>query len=115
MSFAVATRLATIGPVASPTIRAGEEGVLPAEGDRPDGSLDDVRVQLDPAILEEQDQTLPVAQGVADRLGQGGAPRDPPQLDQSQVRKASIIGLLRSCRTVRRSSAGRPRISASSR
>jgi hypothetical protein len=56
--------------------------VLPAEGDRPDRPLDDVRVQLEPAVLEEQHQPRPVAQGVADRRGEGGAPGDPPQLDR---------------------------------
>src|SRR3712207_8177271 len=43
---------------------------------------DGVRIQLDPAVLEEQDQPRPVAQDVAERLGEGGAPRDPPQLDR---------------------------------
>src|SRR3712207_6899938 len=47
---------------------------------RPDGSLDDVRVQLEPAVLEEQHQPLPMPQGVADRLGQAGLARDPRQL-----------------------------------
>src|SRR4051795_11528269 len=54
--------------------------VLPAEGNWPDRPLDGVGVQLEPAVLEEQDQTLPVAQRVADRLGQGRLARDPPQL-----------------------------------
>src|SRR4051794_29174735 len=39
-----------------------------------------VVIQLDPAVLEEQHQPRPVAQGVADRLGESGAPRDPLQL-----------------------------------
>src|SRR5688572_16984951 len=56
--------------------------ILSSQGDRPGRPLDDVRVQLEPAVLEEQHQPPPVAQGVADRLGEGGAPRDPPQLDR---------------------------------
>ena len=54
--------------------------ILAPKGNRPDGSLDDVRVQLEPAVLEEQRQPRPVAQGVADGPGEGGAPGDPPQL-----------------------------------
>src|SRR4051794_26523361 len=54
--------------------------ILPAEGNWPDRPLDGVGVQLEPAVLEEQDQTLPVAQRVADRLGQAGLARDPLQL-----------------------------------
>jgi hypothetical protein len=54
--------------------------VLAPQGDRPDGPLHRVGVRLEPAVLEEQDQPLPVAQGVADRLGQGGLARDPPEL-----------------------------------
>src|SRR5918997_7186910 len=56
--------------------------ILAPQGNRADRPFDDVRVQLDPAVLEEQHQPRPVAQGVADRLGESGAPRDPPQLDR---------------------------------
>ena len=54
--------------------------ILAPEGNRPDGSFDGVGIELEPAVLEEQHQPRPVAQGVADRRGQGGAPGDPPQL-----------------------------------
>jgi len=54
--------------------------ILAPESDRPDRPLDGVGVQLHPAILQEQHQPRPVAQGVADRLGEGGAPGDPLQL-----------------------------------
>jgi hypothetical protein len=57
-----------------------KKGILAPQGDWPDRPLDDVGVELDPALLQEQRQSLPVAQGVADRLGQAGAPRDPRQL-----------------------------------
>ena len=56
--------------------------VLSAQGDGSQRPLDRVVVQLDPAVVQEQDQSGPVAQGVADRLGQGGAPGDPSQLDR---------------------------------
>jgi hypothetical protein len=74
--------------------------VLAPQGDRPDRPLDGVRVELEPAVVEEQHQPRPVAQGVADRLGQGGAPETRPSWIVSQACKASTIGLLRSCRTV---------------
>jgi hypothetical protein len=39
-----------------------------------------IRVELDPAVLEEQRQPVPVPQGVADRFRQAGPARDPLQL-----------------------------------
>jgi hypothetical protein len=56
--------------------------IFARQGNRPDCPLDAVGIQLDPAVLKEQRQALPVAQGIADRFGQGGAPRDPSQLDR---------------------------------
>ena len=53
---------------------------LPAQGDRPDRPLDDVRIQLEPAVVEEQRQPLPVAQGVADRFGERGFARHAVEL-----------------------------------
>jgi di/tricarboxylate transporter len=67
-------------PVMRPAIAAGEQGIAAPKSDRPDRALDRVGVQLEPAVLEEQHQPLPVAQGIAERLGQAGARRDPLQL-----------------------------------
>lgn len=60
------------GPVLGPAIGAGEKGVLAIEGQRPDGPLDGVVVELDAAIIQEQGQARPARQRVADRLGQFG-------------------------------------------
>src|SRR3954471_15168724 len=45
-------------PVAGPAVRAGEQAILAPEGDWSDRALDAVRVQLEPAVLEEQHQPL---------------------------------------------------------
>src|SRR4051794_550024 len=68
-------------PVAGSAIRPSEQAILTPEGHGTHRPLDGVGVQLEPAILKEQHQPLPVAQGVADRLGEGGLARDLPQLD----------------------------------
>ena len=41
------------GPVLAAAVGAGEEGVLAVERDGADGSLDDVGVDLDAAVLQE--------------------------------------------------------------
>src|SRR3954452_19914104 len=41
-------------PVAGPAIGPGEQGVLASQADRTDRPLDDVRIELEPAVLEEQ-------------------------------------------------------------
>ena len=38
-----------------PVLGAGEEGILAIEGERPDGALDGVGVDVDAAVLEEQE------------------------------------------------------------
>ena len=62
------------------TIRSGEQRVLAVEGDRPDGSLDDVVVDLDATVIEEPDQSLPTRQCIADRLGELGLLADQAEL-----------------------------------
>lgn len=52
-----------IRPAAAPLIAAGEQGVLSADHQGPDGALDGVGVELDAAIVEEPGQTVPVVQG----------------------------------------------------
>ena len=62
-----------------PLVAAGEKRVLAAERDRPRGTLDAVGVEFDPAIVEEPQQPLAVAERVADRLRHGAARRQPWQ------------------------------------
>ena len=57
-------------PVAAAAVRAGEESILAIEGDRANGTLDGVRVDLDPAVVEEPGQALLTRQRIADRLGE---------------------------------------------
>ena len=58
------------GPVLGPTVGASEEGVLAVESDRPDRPFDDVRIDLDAAVVEEATEAGPSAQRVADRFGE---------------------------------------------
>jgi hypothetical protein len=46
-------------------IRSGEERILAIEGDRPDGALNDVGIDLDPAIIEKANKTVPTAEAIA--------------------------------------------------
>jgi hypothetical protein len=47
---------------------------------RPDGALDRVGVELDPAIVEVEAESLPSDQGVADGVSERAARRYPMQL-----------------------------------
>ena len=47
------------GPVLGTAVGTGEESVLAIEGQGPDRALDGVVVDLDPAVVEEQAQTVP--------------------------------------------------------
>lgn len=58
------------GPVLRAAVGACEERVLAIEGDRADGALDHVGVQLDASVVEEPGQADPSRQGVADGFGQ---------------------------------------------
>lgn len=57
-------------PVVAALIRAREQRVLAIEGQRPDRPLDGVGVQLDAAIIQEQRQSGPAGQRVADGVGE---------------------------------------------
>lgn len=46
-------------PVFGPGARACKQGVLPIEGNRPDGTLDGIGVDLDTAVIDETDQSIP--------------------------------------------------------
>ena len=54
--------------------------VLGAELDRPDRALDGIRIDFDAAVLEKETKPLPMAQRVADRLGESGFGRDAREL-----------------------------------
>ena len=56
--------------VLGPAVGSGEQGVLAVQRQRPDGALDGVVVDLDPAVVEEQGEPLPAGERIADRLGQ---------------------------------------------
>ena len=58
----------------------GEQGVLASQRQGPDGALDGVVVDLDAAVSQEQGQTRPARQGVADGFGQLGLLADGRQL-----------------------------------
>ena len=57
-----------------------EERVLAIENDRADAALDDVRVELDAAVVEEADEPFPVVQTIAEPLGDSRLARDARQL-----------------------------------
>src|SRR6266446_5334806 len=61
-------------PAFGPAIRTGEEMVLGAQLDRPDGALDGIRINLDAPVFEEHTEPLPMAQRIADGVGQWCAP-----------------------------------------
>ena len=46
-------------PVFGPAVGAGEERVLPRQGQGTDGPLDDVVVQLDASVVEEEAKSRP--------------------------------------------------------
>jgi len=47
-------------------VAGGEQRILPAEADRPDGALDRVVVELGPAVLQELHQAVTMVQRVPD-------------------------------------------------
>ncbi len=57
-------------PVLAAAVRAGEESILAIEGDRANGTLDGVRVDVDPTVVEEPGQAFPTRQRITDRLGE---------------------------------------------
>jgi len=64
------------GPVSSAFVVACEECVLSVEGNRADRALNSVAVHLDPAVFEEQLQTVPIAGDVFERLSSWRFGRD---------------------------------------
>ena len=76
------------GPAGSAAIGAGEQVVLAVESDGPNGPLDGIVVDLDPAIVEEATQGRPAGESVADRFAR--APRSGMRL--SPVSSQGRIG-----------------------
>ena len=87
------------GPMLGATVGARKQRIFPVERDRAYRALDGIVVELDAAIVDEVRQALPARQGVADGFGEFALLAD----------KTKFF----CCRTVRRSSALRPRMSFS--
>jgi len=101
-------------PVSGATVGAGEQGVLAAERHRAHRAFNGVGVQFQTPIIEIKHQPIPVVQGIADRLSEGGTTGDATKLFEStMVRIASTSGRLCIWRTDRRLSAGVARMLAS--
>jgi hypothetical protein len=60
-------------------VGSGEQRVFSSESDRTHGTLDSVGIQLQAAVIEEQDQSAPVIERIADGLGQSGSAGDAVQ------------------------------------
>src|SRR5512147_2050244 len=68
------------GGTLSAGIRTGEEPIFPAEGDAADGVFGAVVVDLEPAVVDEAGERRPVAERVAERLGQSALRRQAAEL-----------------------------------
>ena len=77
------------------TVSTGKEGILSPESDRAHGALDRVGVQLQAAVIKEQDQPFPVIEGVTDGLSKSGTTGDAAQLLGQPWCIASTSGRLR--------------------
>src|SRR5260370_34132660 len=69
------------GPMFGTAVGAGEQSILSRQRKRTDAALDDVVVDLDAAVVEEQAQSLPARQRIADRRGELGLLADELELD----------------------------------
>ena len=55
-------------PMLAAAVRAGEQRVLSIQRNRSDAALDDVGIDLDAAVIEEADKTVPARERITDRL-----------------------------------------------
>jgi hypothetical protein len=78
VEFAVFDQRGDHRPVVAAFVGAGEQGVLAIEGERTDGALDSVVVEIDATIVEEADQAVPAWERVADRLAEAALGADLP-------------------------------------
>ena len=76
--FAVLDQRGDHRPVVTALVGACEQGVLSIEGERTDGALDGVVVEVDAAIVEEAGQAVPARKRVADRLAETALGADLP-------------------------------------
>jgi hypothetical protein len=76
-------------------VRSCEERVLAVEGNRSDGTLDDVGIDLDPAIIDEAQETVPAAQAITDRFGDRALPGDGRELCFEPGLRPSTTGFAR--------------------
>jgi hypothetical protein len=85
------------GPILRALIMPGEERILAIENNRADASFNDIGVELDAAVVEEPREPVPMVQGVADVLGDGGLGRDAgelllePGLERRHKRLAALL------------------------
>ena len=85
------------GPMLGAAIGPGEERVFAREGNRPNGSLDHVVVDFDPAVIEKETQACPTRQGITDRVGKLGLLTDQrqfltqPRLQRLDQRTAALL------------------------
>ena len=81
----------------APPVGAGEQGILSSQRKGTDAALDDIVVYLDMAVLEEQAQSLPARERVADRRGELGFLADElkfhaqPWLESFDQRSAALL------------------------
>ena len=68
------------GPMPPTTIGPSKKGIFSAKSHRAHRSLDRVGVQLQPAIIDEQNQAFPMVQRVSDCLRQGRTTGDTREL-----------------------------------
>ena len=64
------------GPAVGAAVGAGEQVVLATKGDRANGTLDGVVVEIDTAVIEEQAEGRPAGKGITDGVGKGAAGGD---------------------------------------
>lgn len=94
-------------------IRTGEQSIFPVERDGTDGAFDGIVVELDTTIVDKARQAFPARQGVADSFGEFALLTDQAKFCPQPRLKGIDEGPAFCFRTVRRSSALRPRMSFS--
>jgi hypothetical protein len=100
-------------PMFGSAVGACEQRILTSQPNRADGPFDNVIVEFDAAVVDEKREAFPARQGIANCLGQFALLADQrelcpkPRLEHNDQRSAFC------CRTRRRSSALRPRMSFS--
>lgn len=90
---------------------AREERVLAIEGNRPDGSLDCIVVDLDTTISQEDAEAVPVFCEIGKRFAERRLASNAGAMMGEPARKSAINGADRSCRPARRAFGSRLRTS----